>query len=153
MGGRRKLRAGAPQRVRVSLCALVFALSIGATPGYADDVSGEYENDISDEVVGDVSEEIADDVSEEIDDSASEEYADNGDEDAAEDSGPGRGRVVWDAALLRPLNFIRLVAGCALMVPVSVLALPGGIDNIENMADYFVGQPYWDIFDRPLGKF
>jgi len=146
-------RAGARPRIRASLCALVFALSIGASSAYADDVYEEIADDVSEEIADDVSEEVADDVSDEIADSASEEYADDDAEDAAEDSGPGHGRVVWDAALLRPLNFIRLVGGCALMIPVSVLALPGGIDNIENMADYFVGQPYWDTFDRPLGKF
>ncbi len=145
MGSGRKHRAGARPRIRASLCALVFALSIGATSAFADDFSDEYADDVY--------EAVADDVSEEIADSASEEYADEDAEDAAEDPGPGSGRVVWDAALLRPLNFIRLVAGCALVIPISVLALPGGIDNIENMADYFVGQPYWDTFERPLGKF
>ena len=113
MGNHSKRRAGTGRRIRVSLCALVMALSIGATPAYAD----------------------------------------NGDEDVAEDTGPSSGRVAWDVSVLRPMNFIRLAVGCVLMVPVSFLALPGGIDNIQNMADYFIDQPYWDTFERPLGKF
>jgi len=145
MGRGRERRAGACWRIRISLCALVIALSIGVTSAYADDVSEAYADDVSEEYADDASEEDADD--------ASEDYTDDEAEDVDEDTGPGGGRKAWDAALLRPLNFIRLVAGCVLMAPISVLTLPAGIDNFQNMADYFVDQPYWDTFRRPLGKF
>ena len=137
-----KRRAATSRRIRISLCALVFVLSLGVTSAHADDVS--------DEFAADDPEVYADDVSEEYTDDASEEYED---EDVDEDPSPGFGRKAWDATLLRPLNFIRLVAGCVLTIPISVIVLPSGTDNFLDTADYFVGQPYWDTFERPLGKF
>jgi hypothetical protein len=145
--------AGDRRRVWTALCALVLVVSLGAGTAYADDVSGEYTDDAPEQYADDVPEESADDILDEDADTAPEESADDGDEDVDEDSGPGFGRKAWDATLLRPLNFIRLTVGSVLMVPVSVLTLPAGVDNVLNMADYFVGQPYWDTFERPLGKF
>ncbi len=148
-------RAGVLRRVSTSLCALLAALAIAAGPARADDISGEladdtidvYTDDVPDEPVGESLDVYTDDEPEESDD----EYAD---EDAEEvDEGPGFGRIAWDVALLRPMNFVRLTAGCVLMVPVAVLTISGGTDNVRYMADYFIDQPYWDTFGRPLGKF
>ena len=132
-------------RAGALLCVLLLGLSVGGAHALADD--------IGDELVDDVYEEHADDLSGEAADDDPEEYADDPDEDVDVDTGPSFGRKAWDAALLRPLNFIRLVVGCALAIPITLIAQPGGLDNVEDMADYFVGQPYWDTFERPLGKF
>jgi hypothetical protein len=132
---------------------LLFGLSVGVDRAFADDVTDVYADDVYAEPTDEVSEEVADDVPEEYADDAPEEYADDGGEEADENTGPSFGRIAWDVTLLRPLNFIRLVVGCALTIPITLLAQPGGIDNVQNMADYFVGQPYWDTFERPLGKF
>jgi hypothetical protein len=128
----------------------VFVLSLPVTSAHADDVSDEFADDAPEVYADDVSDEYTDDDPDEYTDDASEEYED---EDVDEDPSPGFGRKAWDATLLRPLNFIRLVAGCVLTIPVSVIVLPSGTDNFLDTADYFVGQPYWDTFERPLGKF
>ncbi len=132
-------------RAGALLCALLLGLSVGADHAFADDLGGE--------LVDDVYEEPAEDLSGDAADDDPEEYADDGDEDVDVNTGPSFGRKSWDAALLRPLNFIRLVVGCVLTIPITLIAQPGGLDNVEDMADYFVGQPYWDTFERPLGKF
>jgi hypothetical protein len=141
MGTDCKRRAEVCRCIRISLGALVLALSFGATAVCADDISG------------DAPDQYTDDAPDEDADAAPEESAGDGDEDVDEDSGPGFARKAWDVTLLRPLNFIRLAAGCVLMVPVSIISLPVGIDNFQYMADHFVEQPYWDTFARPLGKF
>ena len=147
-------RDGAHRHVRASFSALLFALSIGVASAYADDISGEYADDAPEEYTDDAPEEYADDApDDEYADDAPEEYGDDADEDVDEDPGPGFGRIAWDVTLLRPLGFIRLIAGGVITVPVSLLALPAGVDNVESMADYFVGQPYRDTFKTPLGEF
>jgi hypothetical protein len=89
---------------------------------------------------------------------AEESEPEDSDEESATEEIAGRSatdsaRAAYDGGALRPLNFLRLVGGCVLALPVAVLSLPGGIDNVEDMLDVFVGQPYRDTFTEPLGEF
>ncbi|MEZ4353060.1 MAG: hypothetical protein R3F16_05225 [Myxococcota bacterium] len=74
----------------------------------------------------------------------------------------------FDAAVLRPLGAVRLLAGAALWVPISVVQAVGDLaratgapmglssgadgDRIRESFDLFVGDPADYVFTRPLGK-
>jgi hypothetical protein len=62
-----------------------------------------------------------------------------------------------DAALLRPMGFIRMLVGGALLVPVmamNTLGLPVSQDMTvyQDSLDTFIYAPYRYTFTRPLGE-
>jgi hypothetical protein len=63
------------------------------------------------------------------------------------------GMVAYDAALLRPVGAIRTVAGSVIFLPMALLALPGGRENVESAFDQLVAYPFEQTFQRPLGEF
>lgn len=74
-------------------------------------------------------------------------------EEEAGESSPSIAEMAVDAVALRPLSFGWLVTGSAMFVPAGLLALVSGTDQFRDSADIFVGTPYRDTFEVPLGEF
>ena len=74
---------------------------------------------------------------------------------AAEDGGrssSGRvGAIMFDVIVLRPLGFVQMVVGTGFFAIAGPMSLPSG--NVEDAWDTFVGNPYEDVFENPLGRF
>jgi len=127
------------RQIGKSLHALVFALLLFALPVQADDIEPEpfVEQGIEEAEPESVIEAEEVDAAEEIGDAVANNTA----------------KVAFDVAIIRPLLFVRLVAGCVISAPVALLSLTGGVENVKDMMDVFVYQPYWDTFTEPLGNF
>jgi hypothetical protein len=69
------------------------------------------------------------------------------------EAAPNLGQKVLDVGLLRPLSFTQMLVGGVLLVPTGSLALIGGMENFRATADVWVGQPYRDTFEMPIGEF
>lgn len=58
----------------------------------------------------------------------------------------------FDVVILRPVGAVSLVAGSALMVPATLLALPGGgRESVNDAYTMLVKNPWEDVADRKLG--
>lgn len=77
---------------------------------------------------------------------------------AASNAGP----ATFDAVILRPLNFLQMVTGAVLFIPVALFtsivpACTGNVDegkaNVDEAFDIFVGEPVERTFLLPLGSF
>lgn len=69
---------------------------------------------------------------------------------AAADAGE-IGAKTFDVVVLRTLGAVQTVVGAALFVVAGPLSAPGGGWN--EAWDVFVGTPFEDTFQRPLGSF
>ena len=134
----RRPATSARRQVGTPRCALLFALLLFAIPVQASDV------------------EPAPNIDEGIEEAEPESVLEAEEADRAEDVNKSvdyvSTKALFDLAIVRPL-LARLVAGCVLSGPVALLSLPGGVENVKDMIDIFVYQPYWDTFEEPLGKF
>ncbi len=59
---------------------------------------------------------------------------------------------VFDAGLLRPLGLLTVAVGAGLAVPACIMALPGGLDTVNECYDLFVGDAIRYTVERPLGE-
>jgi hypothetical protein len=66
---------------------------------------------------------------------------------------PSFSSKLFDCTVLRPFGFVGVLVGGALMVPATVLAAPGGVENIEAAYDAFLVSQVDFTFRRPLGEF
>lgn len=63
---------------------------------------------------------------------------------------PHLGRQIYDAVLLRPLGFIQLAVGTALLVPLYPVSLLA--DRSDDLFRACVSDPVERTFRRPLGR-
>jgi hypothetical protein len=58
-----------------------------------------------------------------------------------------------DLLIVRPLAFVTLAAGAALLVPAAFMTAPNGWDSVKEAYQRFVGEPGEYFYSRPLGEF
>ncbi len=63
---------------------------------------------------------------------------------------PNLGQQIYDAVLLRPLGFIQLAVGAALLVPLYPVSLVA--DRSDDLVRACVSDPVERTFRRPLGR-
>ncbi len=63
---------------------------------------------------------------------------------------PHLGQQIYDAVLLRPLGFIQLAAGTALLLPLYPVSLL--VDGGDDLLRACVSDPFERTFRRPLGR-
>ena len=63
---------------------------------------------------------------------------------------PHVGRQIYDAVLLRPLGFVQLVVGTALLLPLYPVSLLA--DRSDDLFRACVSDPVERTFRRPLGR-
>lgn len=63
------------------------------------------------------------------------------------------GEKTYDVLVLRPFDFLGLIASSVAFVPAAVLTAPNGRYEVETAYDVFVVEPAENVFERELGKF
>jgi hypothetical protein len=63
---------------------------------------------------------------------------------------PHLGRQIYDAVLLRPLGFVQLAVGTALLLPLYPVSLLAG--RSDDLFRACVADPFERTFRRPLGQ-
>jgi hypothetical protein len=79
---------------------------------------------------------------------AASEEEENGDSRA---SASEIGAKAFDLVVLRTLGAVQMVVGTGFFAIAGPMSLPSG--NVQDAWDTFVGNPYEDVFENPLGRF
>lgn len=58
-----------------------------------------------------------------------------------------------DLTLVRPLLVAQVAVGAVALAPIALLSAPGGVDNMYDAYDIFVGSRVQEAFQRDLGDF
>jgi len=64
-----------------------------------------------------------------------------------------QGGKAFDAVVLRPLGFGKVVVGFAAFIPVAIVTSPGGRHSVSQAWKMFVRSPADAVFKRSLGDF
>ena len=72
----------------------------------------------------------------------------------ADDSnaGPSAGVIAADLLVVRPAGALLSLFGAVLFIPTAILSAPTGRDNVMDVYELLIREPFHATFQRPLGR-